>query len=62
MTIENEREQMSMAGTEPIGGELNNSQLAGVNASMNSIMNRPAIGLLPNYPKKMGKMFHIELG
>ena len=52
---------MSMAATDPMG-ELNNSQLQGVNASLNSIMNRPAIGLMPNYPKKMGKMFHLELG
>jgi len=33
-----------------------------MNNSTNSILNRPAVGLMPNYPKKQGKMFHIELG
>ena len=46
----------------PVGDYTNSIGSAGPVQSNMSIMNRPAIGLMPNYPKKQGKMFHIELG
>lgn len=30
--------------------------------SVTSVNNKPNIGLMPNFPKKQGKMFHLELG
>ena len=40
-----------------------NSQL-GINleGSVTSINNKPNVGMMPNYPKKQGKMFAVALG
>jgi len=30
--------------------------------SVNSVTSKPNVGLMPNFPKKQGKMFRVELG
>ena len=55
LTIANEKESINE-------DFVMSQMIPGNNNSMSSVLNKPCVGLMPNYPKKQGKMFAMDLG